>query len=250
MNNEKEDIQIEIPQIEYGELETIVDVGVRNKVSFFHYLKQSFKDLGVKNIFHDKYELIVISMIGLFIMVVSMSNLRHAEMAAIYKVTFTIAPILYLCVVLFSLYNSKEHGVFEIEMTCKYNLYQLAALRMFSFSIISMVVNTASIMIVGTLFKGIDIVRMIMISVTGLFLFSMVFLFSLIKFKGKIVRVLVIVAWFAANLILGSVESEVYLKFLWEAPLYIHFMVTILCAILYVHNLNQLIHYRRKKGEI
>lgn len=250
MNKNKEDMAIEIPQMDFGEIETIVNTGVRSKVSFLRYLKRCYRELGFKNIFHDKNELIVIGIIGIIMMVISMVNFTHTDIPSLYKLTFIISPILYLCVVLFSFYNSKEKGAFEIEMTCKYNLYQLASLRMFSFSIVSILINTASIVVVEVVFKQVDMIRMIVISITGLFLFSTVFLYSLMKFTGYYSKYFVIGAWFVINLVLSSVDSAVYLQFLMKAPLVIHFLITILCIFLYVHNLKKLINYRRKKGEI
>lgn len=48
MNKNKEDMAIEIPQMDFGEIETIVNTGVRSKVSFLRYLKRCYRELGFK----------------------------------------------------------------------------------------------------------------------------------------------------------------------------------------------------------
>ncbi|ABX41298.1 hypothetical protein [Lachnoclostridium phytofermentans] len=243
-------MDIKIPQMDMKKLETIVNTGVRTKISFLGYLKRSFQELGWKYIFHDKIELMIIGVVGILMLLLSMANVSITDMSSLYQLTFLVSPILYLSVVVFSFYHSKEKGAFEIEMTCKYNLYQLAALRMFSFSIIGMFINTACIVVIGLVFERVDLIRMTVISITGLFLFSTVFLYSLMKFRWKFLKYIVIVAWFGINLTFYHFGSEVYLSFLMKIPLYIHFVITMVCAILYVRNLNKLVNYRRKKGEI
>lgn len=250
MDINKKNINIEIPQMDFGELESIVNTGVKPKISFLSYLKSCFKELGFKNIFHDKNELIVIGVVGFLLLIISMSNLDYGNTEFLYKFIFIVSPILYLSVVVFSFYNSKEKGAFDIEMTCKYNLYQLAALRMFSFSVFSILINTFSIVIIGVLFKQVDAIRMIIISITGLFLFSTVFLYSLVKVKWKSAKYIVIATWVSINIILRSTNYDGYMYFLMKAPLYIHLGISIICGILYVKNLNKLINYRRNKGEI
>lgn len=250
MNVNKKDMNIEIPDMDFRELESIVNMGVKPKIVFISYLKRCFKELGFKNIFHDKNELIVIGVVGIILLLVSMVNLADANLQTLYKFTFIVSPILYLSVVVFSFYNSKEKGAFEIEMTCKYNVYQLAALRMFCFSVVSILINTFSIVIIGVLLKEVDVMRMIIVSITGLFMFSTVFLYSLIKFKWRLAKYLVVAAWLSINLILSRIDYGAYIQFLMKAPLYIHLVISIICGFLYVKNLTELINFRRKKGEI
>ena len=250
MNINKRDKNIEIPQIDITELESIVNTGVKTKVSFIAYLKECFKELGFKNIFHDKNGLIVIGLVGILMLIFSMASISEETIQSLYKFTFVISPILYLSVVWFSFYNSRAKGAFDIEMTCKYNLYQLSALRMFSFSVVSIIINTFSIMIIGTLFKHVDVIRMIILSITGLFLFSTVFLYSLMRFRWKNAKFLVIATWIIGNVFFSSTNYSLYLQFLMKAPIYIHLGISILCGIMYIKNLNNLINFRRKKGEI
>ncbi|MGG5461291.1 hypothetical protein [Clostridium sp. B9] len=241
------DLDIEIPDIDLGELDEIVGSGVKTKVSFFTYLKNAIKDLGFRNIFHDKSELIVIALAGTLILWMTMMNFSYGRVVDVYRAMFILSPMVYLGIVLFSFYNSKSKGVFQLEMTCKYNLYQLSALRMFIFSIGSLLINTMVIVIMAYHHKDINAIRMIIISITGLFLFSTVFLYSLIKLKSMFAKVGAIALWIIVNLLLSSVENKYYVDFLMNAPIYIHIGISVICCILYIKRLNDLRNYRIKK---
>lgn len=250
MDNFEKDLEINIPHMDFEDIETIVNKGVKKKISFINYLKTSFKELGFENIFHDKNELAVIVLAGIALIVFSLYNVSYENMQSLYKFVFIVSPILYFTVVAFSFYNSKEKGAFDLEMTCKYNLFHLTALRMFTFSVANILINSLIIIGLWVFKEQVNVIRMIIISITGVFLFSTVFLYSMIKVRWKIAKYIVMAVWIGANLILSSVESKLYLKFLMKAPIYIHLIISIVCLILYVKNLGRLINYRGKRGEI
>lgn len=242
--------EIEVPEINLNNLETIVSKGVITKTSFIRYLRMCVKELGLKNIFHDKKELLVIALVGFGLLSISMVNLSSSSLDQLYKFTFIGSPIIYLSAIIFSFYNSKEKGAFDIEMTCKYNLYQLAALRMLTFSVFCILINSCSILIVKSFNHNLDVMRAIIISITGLFLFSTIFLYSLLRLKRGIAKYLVIASWILINIYLSSINTEGYKEFLIKAPLYIHLMISAICMILYIKNLSKIVNYRRKEGEL
>ena len=250
MDSKEKEINIDIPEINFEQIDSIVNKGIKPKISFIRYLRNCFKELGFRNIFHDKTELAIIFLIGIVMILFFMTNLDDPSIQALYEFTFIMSPIMYLTAVLFSFYNSKEKGAFDIEMTCKYNLYQLSAIRMFIFSLAGILINTLSIIIIWFIGRQIDVIRMIVISITGLFLFSIIFLYSLLKLKFTISKYFVISAWIVINLLLSNSNNVVYQEFLIKAPLFIHLIISSICIVLYIKNLNKLINYRRKKGEI
>lgn len=254
MNREKEefnidnmDLEIEVPELNLGELDEILNEGVKPKLTFFAYLRNAFKELGFNNIFHDKTELGIILLSGIFVLFFSMTSLNNREVGSLYKFIFISSPILYLSVILFSFYNSKTKGVFQLEMTCKYNLYQLSALRMFIFSLGSILINTIVIVFMSILNKDLNALRLIILSVTGLFLFSTVFIYALMRFKSVFSKAFIIVGWILGNLLLSFGNEKYYLEFLMEVPIYVHIVISIVCIFLYVKNLKELINYRYKK---
>lgn len=249
MENHKKE-KIEIPSIDFSDIQEIVDFGVRPKKSFFSFLIDIYKELGFRNIFHDKNELIFIILIGTSIMGLSLSNIAENNIKEIYKAIFITSPLIYIITSLFSFYNSKEKGAFEIEMTCKYNLYQMTAIRMFIFSILTTIINTFIILFLAFFYKDIGVLRLICISIIGLFLFSAVSIYLLMTFKNRYLKYLAIGGWIILNILFSSKNSSLYNDFLLKAPLYIHFIITAMCAVLYIKNLNKFINFRSEKGEI
>lgn len=250
MDSKEKEINICIPQMNFEEINSIVNKGVTPKISFIRYLGNCFKELGFRNIFHDKAELTILFLIGIAMTIIPITYFYNSNTQDLYKFTFIMSPMMYLVAVLFSFYNSKEKGAFDIEMTCKYNLYQLSALRMFVFSLVGILINTLSIITIWFLGRQIDVIRMIIISITSVFLFSVIFLYLLMKLKFAVSKYLVISAWIIINLTLSNSNNIVYQYFLIKAPLFIHLIVSSICIALYIKNLNKLINYRRKKGEV
>ncbi len=240
---------IRIPDLDFNDMENIINLGMRKKTSFLKYLKNIYKELGFRSIFHDKNELFII-IITFIILSLTLPSYFERNIEDTYKFVFLIAPILYLITSIFSFYNSKENGAFEIEMTCKYNLYQLSAIRMFIFSILTAVLNTIIIFISSLFNNELDVVRLVCISITGLFLFSTIFLYSLIAFRSRVIKSFIIAGWIVVNLFLSNLNSSIYNEFLTRAPIYMHIIITAICIALYIRNLNKLINFRREKGEI
>lgn len=241
---------INVPMLEPYELESIVSCGIKSKSSFLSYLYKSYKYLGIKNIFHDVKELIFIGLIVIIFYFFSMCISINRDIDSLYKVTFIISPIFYLATTIFSYLNSKQNGVFQLEMTCKYNLCQLSALRMFAFSIISIIINTISITIFYFLYSHIDAIRVLIISITSLFIFSTIFLYSMMKLKLKIAKYGTVVSWLLINIILNYTNPSMYMQFLNQVPVYIHIGISIICCILYIKNLNNLISFKEVRRKI
>lgn len=237
----------DIPDIDIAR---IVDLGVKVKKPFFTYLKDMIQEIGFKNIFHDKNEIIFISLLVVAVLGFFMINItdNNSEISEIYRFIFVSSPILYIVILLFSLFNTKEKGTYELEMSCKYNLYQILALRMFIFSLISTVVNTIIILLVFIWKDNIDVLRAVCVSITGLFLFSSVFIYIALSSKREVSKLLLVGSWVATNIGIYFIDKKIYNDFLMKVPIYIHLIVTLICVIFYIKNLKRFINFRSERG--
>ena len=88
-------------------MEEIVNKGVKEKKSFIRYLIDVFREIGVKNIFHDKVELFFMSAIGITTILFTLTMIfKNNNNEYIYSSIFMIAPIFYLILSLFSFFNA------------------------------------------------------------------------------------------------------------------------------------------------
>ena len=223
----------------------ILDKGLENKKSFYLYMKEMYKNIGFKNLFHDSSELIFIGLLFISIVVFVMLSIRNDYMISkekIYMFIFIISPLYYLLTNVFSLINVKENNTYDIEMICKYNLYQVAALRMLVFSVISIL---SSMVFVLGLYNQINLFRGIMISITSIFLFSALFLYSITKIKYYAARYIVIVGWIIGNGALLRLSSNQYFEILQSLPLVVYALVTIISAFIYFKNIKILSNYNK-----
>lgn len=160
----------------------------------------------------------------------------------IYIFVFIISPLYYLITNIFSFMNMKENNTYEIEMVCKYNLYQVSALRMLVFSVISIFLSV--IFILG-LYNKINILRGIMISITSIFLFSSLLLYSMVKLKSEIGRYLIIGFWITGNLTLLRLSANQYFEFLQTMPMVVYVLVAVTSLFIYMKNIQILSNYKK-----
>lgn len=228
-----------------NEVNFILDKGLEKEEYFYSYIKNMYKKIGFRNLFHDKVELIFIGVLLLSILLLGILEIKRNSMISkerVYTFIFIISPLYYLITNIFSFMNMKENNTYEIEMVCKYNLYQVSALRMLVFSVISIFL---SLIVILGLYNKIDILRGIMISITSIFLFSSLLLYSMVKLKYEIGRYLVIGFWITGNLILFRLSSNQYFEFLQTIPMVVYILVAVSALVIYIKNIQILSNYKK-----
>lgn len=228
-----------------NQINLILDKGLEKEEHFCSYIKNMYKQIGFRNLFHDKAELIFIGVLLLSILLLGILGIKRNSMISkerIYIFVFIISPLYYLITNIFSFMNMKENNTYEIEMVCKYNLYQVSALRMLVFSVISIFLSV--IFILG-LYNKINILRGIMISITSIFLFSSLLLYSMVKLKSEIGRYLIIGFWITGNLTLLRLSANQYFEFLQTMPMVVYVLVAVTSLFIYMKNIQILSNYKK-----
>lgn len=233
-------------------IDYIVDKGLKKEESFYTYLKNMIQNIGFKFLFNDFGELIfAISLIILiqlnsgYLFLNSENNLKIQD---IYIYIFIWAPIIFFIQMVISLNYSKFKGTFSIEMVCKYNIYQIIGLKMFVFSVVSILLNTLNIYYISIMNSGIIFIKVLMISVSSLFIFSLLFLFTMLKCKSKLTKYTVFIGWIVIVGILKILFGEYLLTILNNIPAYIHASVVLLTLIVYINNLKKIIYINNKRS--
>ena len=194
-----------------SEIDFIVTQGLGKRESFYSYLKSMYKQIGIRYLFRDGLEIafIILLVSSILFSVIKDRNIYFLEnINAIYAYLFTVSPILYLSMSILNLIVAKQNKTYEVEMTCKYNIYQISAFRMLVFSIICILFNSFFIYIVAYLYENIDYLRALIISIASLFLFSTIFLFAITKVKNRSIKYFITLGWIGFNLALFVLKID------------------------------------------
>jgi hypothetical protein len=229
----------------------IVSAGLPKKVSFVAHLIKMYKEIGLRFLFRDLTELV-------YILVIATSILLYLTLAAerffmagnenIITFIFISSPVLFLISCAVSFAKQKQANTYEIEMTCKYNVFQLAAFRMLVFSVFSLVLNALFIGAFVHFYQQIDFILAFMTSASSLLLYSVLYLASLLKIRTNTGRYGFIAVWIIFNLLMLQFSKEVYQMLLSKIPLSMYVVLIIIGVIIYVKSLKKLITIKNPEG--
>lgn len=233
-----------------NQINNIVEQVIKEKESFYSYIKNMYKTIGFKNLFHDISELTFVVILSLSIIILAMKNITRDSFTSsdsIYAFIFIMSPLLYFATNLFSYINMKENNTYQVEMVCKYNIFQISSLRMLAFSTICILVNTILIIV---MYNKIIFMKGIMISITSLFLFSTINLYTLINIKNNIMKYVIVIGWVALNCTLYIRDISMYSDIISGIPNYVYLMVSIGSMYIYIKNIKKLSGYEKLSLEV
>lgn len=233
-----------------NQINNIIEYSIKEKESFYSHLKNMYKSIGFKYIFHDISELTFVGMLMLgIILLVTKNIMRQSDLGVenLYAFIFMTSPLIYFANAVFSYINIKENNTYQVEMVCKYNTFQVAALRMLVFSIVCILANTVIIMIIA---DRIVFLKGIMISISSLFLFSTLVLYSLLNIKNIITKYFVVFGWIGFNGVLYIIDLNIYNQILLNIPTYIYCIVSVGAVFLYIKNIKKLSGYKNLNLEM
>lgn len=230
------------------QISQIVSQGLVKKESFTSYLRSMVQQVGWRHLFSDRLELgfIVLIAIGLYSLLLIMPV--HGDVQNLYAYIFLLSPILFLAFSIYTYMNKTQNDTYDVEMVCKYNVYQVVAFRMLVFSVSTMVLNTIAIAFLAIQYEEIHFIRAFMISGTSLFLFSIILSLALMNRRTKGIVIMTITVWLLGNNILRSVDNEFYNGMLIHMPVFIYAIVLLGCLLMYMNYLKKLIIFKQTEG--
>lgn len=249
---DKQKFQIPMPddQTIQKQIQHIVDLGLQQRVSFWAYLKQMYRQLGFKHLFSDRSELafaLATAMVffGFHIWVAASD---HVQEQGLYGVIFMSSPVLFLLFSIYTYANKVMNNTIEVEMTCKYNVYQIIGFRMLVYSVIAILFNTFFIFSLSVVYEELQFFRAFMISNTGLFTFSILLLLAKTKQRSALVAACTTAGWTLVNLCFMVLDHPIYHAVLVKMPLMVYAIVLAAAMYLYVKSLKELFIYPSAKG--
>lgn len=235
------------------EIDIIISKGLEPKESFYSYLKNMYRQVGIKYLFRDGLEIVfaILLVFSIFSFTILEGNIYATQnIDGIYAYLFIVSPILYFIMSVLHFIDAKQNKTYEIEMTSKYNIYQISAFRMLVFSIICILFNFIFVYMVAYKYTGINFLKAFIISIASLFIFSVVFLFTMMKFKSKLTKYLIVIGWIVINLALSIFGINFYTKLLNNVSIYTWCAVTMGSVFIYLKNLKKLISFRNTEEVI
>lgn len=142
----------------------------------------------------------------------------------------------------------KSNETYEVEMVCKYNVYQLIGYRMFFFQRSCHCLKHMFYWRRAYSDKHISFSRAVILSITSLFLFSALFLFALFKRRTLTYVLVVVGVWVIGNVSFGLFFQDVYLYVLTQLPLVVHMTVFLVMFVIYCYYVKRLLHFQQKEG--
>ncbi|MEI2666064.1 hypothetical protein [Rossellomorea sp. LJF3] len=250
MTKEKFHIPMPEEKIVEREIHTIIRLGMKPKQSFAAFIWKMQKELGLRYLFANQRDGIIMTFSFMTALMFLMSTMTEGSSAGerIYGAIFLVSPLLFMALSVYDLIGKRQNAVFEVEMTTKYNLYQVSAFRMLHFSILSILVNTFMIACLVWSGHSFEILRALMISTTSLFLFSTVHLMVFTKGGSGLAALKVGVGWGIFNFIPLVVDRMAYMKFLKTAPAIVYGLVMAVSIVCYLYYLSKLVRMRTAEG--
>lgn len=225
----------------------IVNRRTFKKKSFLSFLAEMHQQLGLKNIFHDYLQLLAIGALyvvylGFFIIRINLFSRGYLLQPEVYQVyvyqlytyLFITSPLLYGLFLVSSLLLKQT--TYEVEMVCKYTVYQVAAYRVLVLGMISIGLNIIQIIVTSLVLGMFDPIRAIMISLSSLLIFSVAFLYATRNSRSKLKQSIIALTWGVINIGIYLLDSDIYQKFLLEIPYGVYAGVIVTATILYIVN--------------
>lgn len=230
------------------QIDKIVSAGVKQKQNFLSFLRSMVQQVGLRHIFSDRLEitfitLLVTIMIGLIVFLP-----YHSEIHDMYGYIFLLSPILFLVLSIFTYVRKTQNHTYDVEMACKYNVYQIIAFRMLVFSVFSIVLNTIAVAIIAIQYEEIQFMRAFLLSISALFLFSILLLFALMKRRTTVIVAGIVIGWIIGNLVFQLANVQLYNDLLMKTPIVVNAVVVLVIVFMYVQYLKKLIQFKQTEG--
>lgn len=233
------------------QIDQIVTVGLPPKKTFIQQLKEMYRQLGFKWLVNGMAEvlfMLLLILAGLVFTAFTAEDFFKTEQGSLQAFVFIASPILYLAACTMSFVNVKQAGLYQIEMTCKYNFFQLAAFRMLIFSLLTLGVNLVFIYLLSVIYSNVGFLSAFLLSATSLFFFSFMALFTIINLRLRLTKIVAAGGWGIANLGFILFSKPLYLHVLDQLPLYVYLLVAAAAGTLYINRLKKLLEYTRTQG--
>lgn len=236
--------KFEIPNLSKKQVDQqitmIIQKGLPKRSSLRASLVQIVQNFPKRQFLYEPAEWLFTCVLIVFMSYIVHSTIQNPTFMAtdFYSFIFALSPFVFIGLIGFSYMSKKINGTFEIEMTMKYTVYQMLAIRMLLYSVIASIVNI-SVIVITSKYLQFEIFQAIAIALTGLFIYSAIFLLLV---KGQLAAFKAITfsaLWLFGNIVLSNDETITYIKVLIQLPILVYVTITIGAFLLFIYALQQ-----------
>lgn len=241
--------EVKLPSEEVIEeqISIIIEKGLPKQKTISDYLRDIWRNAPLWHLLFGRGEWmfsLILFVVGLTLTVATVENSPMNE-SEFYLLIFTGAPFVFLALTGFSYWNKKWNNTLEIEMTTKYTVYQMLAIRMFVYSLFASFFIITCILVVAQ-FIEIKVLYSIPIGLSGLFIFAAILLLiyreqHLVFRTGAFCFV-----WVGGNWGLNTWFRDAYEYVLTQLPIIIYILILLFAVGFFIYALKRF--FTRKQG--
>lgn len=226
-------------------IDQIVQLALPKRLSFPAYVTEMYRQVGFRHLFRDLTEIVFVLLLGIGVWVfTALFAIEQRNVELTYGFIFMASPLLYLAVSVLFFAELRRRDTYAVEMACRYNVYQLASLRMLAFAAVCLVLNAALVCWVSIAYGSVDTLRGLLLSASSLMLFAAALLYGMLRGRSPAARYGWVALWPGLNLLLWIAAPRVYGVLLMQLPLYVYAVLIALGGWLYFRQIRRLITIR------
>lgn len=199
---------------------SICDKAMKKPVKITTFLHDMIHNLGFRYIFYGTYDAVAVS---LCIFMLIGFWLGHKALndpvgeILIFAIVFSLAPMMFMLLSILSFWKEREEKLYSLKMACKYTVKHLLAFRMFSAAILGFVSTTGYVLVLCHL-MNIEVIHVLSVAYTSLFLFSIVMVQIVLTQESFLSVVIFGAIWLLLNAVCFAVASNAYSLLLRAVP--------------------------------
>jgi hypothetical protein len=222
----------------------ILDCGLVKPMRVTGHLRSLYRQFGLYYLFWDTAQmiaLIVVTLIGVLML------LPNAPEIMKYSLLFACSPLIFLLSMICSDVAERVGGIYELKMTCKYNMRQINVFRIICFALIGVVFSVASGCVIGICNKAAPpsderaVLDLLSLSLAALFLCAFIFLALTRRFPGRLSSVVGAAIWLVLGVVPMAIFGTAWEVFLIRIPAALTIAVAIISAVLFGYELANLL---------
>lgn len=213
-----------------------------NREGLLIYLGRLYRQIGMAFLLHGMWELFLLVIAAYGFGICCYDKLSQTLTGNSHLLIILVSPLVFQSILLLSVLREQEQYTYEVEMTCKYTVYHVLALRMLIVSGFSILLNAIFCTILFWENGMAVLVRMVFLSATAVFAYSLFYVSLLTKSIRLIYQVLLYGAWLLGNVLFRLLLPMVHEYMVWRLPVVLHVFVWFLFAGIMGHKLSQFMY--------